>query len=232
MRKLVAAWFCLLAFGCVAASSAVALPSILLLAGETGGSLLIKSVTNTLEYHLETEASNHVNGEGVLLQLHFPNVSEPKGIYELLVTRYKYGTEATNTCQSIGDPAEEVLFPKRTFHLVYDSLTVLGVAVLLLIPRFQYECKTGSTTTLLVSLEGNILTLLSPINKEILTSENLGIVSRCSAGVPKDKTWWSDAGGKERSSLNANVGLGLEEACLAVEGTVKMTVSKMAEVMG
>jgi hypothetical protein len=216
----------------VAASAAVALPSILLLPGETGGSLLLKSISNNLRFLLETELSNKVSAEGVLLQLHFPNVNEPKGIYELLVTKYKFGTEVANTCQSIGDAAEEVLFPKRTFHLVYDSLTVLGVAALLLIPRFSYTCKTGATTTLLVSLEGNTLMLVSPINKEVLTSENIGTVSRCNAGVPKDKNWWNDADSKETASLTANVGLGVEGACLDVEGTVRMTVSKMAEVMG
>jgi hypothetical protein len=232
MRKLVAAWLCLLAFGCVAASSAVALPSILLLTGETGGSLLLESVTNIQEFIFETELSNQVNGEGVLLRLHFPNVNEPKGIYELLVTKYKYGPEAADTCRSMGDAAEEVLFPKRTFHLVYDSLTVLGVAVLLLIPQFKYQCKLSLTTTFLLSVEGNLLMLLSPINKEVLTSENLGIVSRCNLGLPKDKTWWNGAGANKTASLIGNVSFGLEPACLNIEGTVQMTVSKMAEVMG
>jgi hypothetical protein len=229
--------FCLVVFaalvvGAGMAVSASASPSILMLVGETGGSLLIKSVANTNKTILETELSNKVNGEGVLLQLHFPNVNEPKGTYELLFTKVKYGTTVGQTCNSIGDTAEEVLLPKSTFRLVFDSLTVLGAALLILVPQFKFICKTGATTTLLASTEGNQLVLVSPINKEVLTSENIGGVSRCTAGTPKDKTWWNEAGGKEAAGLKANVGLGNEEACENVEGTVQSTVSKMAELMG
>jgi hypothetical protein len=229
--------FCLMVFavlvvGAGMAVSASALPSILLLPGETGGSLLIKSITNTNEATLETELSNKINGKGVLLQLHFPNVNEPKGTYELLFTKVKFGTTAGQTCNSVGDLPEEVLLPKSTFHLVFDSLTVLGVALLILVPQFKFICKTGATTTLLATTEGNQLVLVSPINKEVLTSENIGGVSRCTAGVPKDRFWWNDAGGKETASLTANVGLGVESACENVAGTVSSTVSKMAELMG
>jgi hypothetical protein len=229
--------FCLMLFavsvvGAGMAASVSALPSILLLPTEPGGSLLIKSVTNTLKTTLETELSNKINGEGVLLQLHFPNVGEPKGTYELLFLKVKFGVEAANTCNSIGDAVGEVLLPKSTFHLVFDSLTPLGVALLILVPQFKFICKTGATTTLLASTEGNALVLVSPINTEVLTTGTIGGVSRCAAGTPKDKSWWNDAGGKEVASLKANVGLGTEEACENVEGTVQSTVSKMAELMG
>jgi hypothetical protein len=233
MRKLVAAAsFALLVLGGFAASTAVALPSILLLAGETGGSLLIKSVTNTLKTTLETELGNKINGEGVLLQLHFPNVGEPKGTYELLFLKVKIGVEAANTCNSIGDPAGEVLLPKSTFHFVFDSLTVLGVAPLILVPLFKFVCKTGATTTLLIDVEGNELVLVSPVGREVLTSETIGGVSRCTAGAPKDRSWWNDADGKESAVFRLGIGLGIEEACVNIEGTVQMTVNRMSEVMG
>jgi hypothetical protein len=232
MRRTAITSLGVLAVICAMAATANALPSILLLPGETGGSLLIQSVANMLTTTLESELSNKINGAGVLLRLLVPNVAEPKGTGEVLFTQVKFGTEPANTCNSIGDVAGEVLLPRGTFQIVYDSLTVLGVAGLVLVPQVKVTCKTGATTTLLVSVEGSVLVLISPINKELLTSEQGGGVSRCTAGVAKDRFWWNGAGGKETATLSANVGAGVEPACINVTGTVQATISKMAEIMG
>jgi hypothetical protein len=233
MRNLVAAaWLDLLVLGCFAASTAVALPSILLLPGETGGSLLIQSITNSRRFTIETEAGNKIGGEGVLLNLHVPNVSAPVGTYELSFTHFGVFGQPSDTCNSSGDPAGEVLLPQHTFRLVYDSLTMLGVAALLSVPFFGYTCKSGSTTTVLAWLEGDMLILVSPLNNEKLVSETLGAVSRCSFSHPKDSTWWKENGSRETVELQGGFGSGGGEVCLDIEGTVQMTVSKMAEIMG
>jgi hypothetical protein len=212
----------------LAGSAVAALPEVLLLSGETG-SLLLNSLTNTFVTSLETIESNAIKGKGVLVQLHFPNVNSNLGTYELLFLKVTYNGTA---CTSNGDNPEEVLLPKGTFHLVYDSLTVLGVAALFLVPEFKFPCKTGATTTVLVVTLGNQLVLVFPVGSEVLTSEEVRSTSLCNKGKPLDTKWWNDNGTVLTARLEANVGAGFVTACENVEGTVFLTVSRMAEVMG
>jgi hypothetical protein len=232
MRRIMMVWFVLLATGCAVAASAVAaLPVVLLLPTESG-SLLLKSLTNSFATSLETETSHAIKGEGVLIQLHFPNVTSNLGQYEVLFTKVRFGNIAGQTCNSTGDLAEEVLWPKGTFHLVFDSLTVLGVAALLLIPEFSFLCKTGIVTTVLVGVIGQALMLVYPLKTEVLVGEEFRLTSRCNAGVPVDTAWWDENGGKRTARLSANVGAGFESACVQVSGTVLLSTNRMAELMG
>jgi hypothetical protein len=232
MRRILLVWFGALIAVCAMAPSAIAaLPEVLLLSGETG-SLLLKSLTNTFNTNLETLSSAALKGEGLLVQLHFPNVNSNLGTYELLFTKIKFNNIAGQTCNSIGDPAEEVLLPKSTFHLVYDSLTVLGVAALFLVPEFKFLCKTGATTTILVALLGSQLILVFPVATEVLTSQEVRATSFCHAGKPLDAKWWNTNGTLLTARLEANIGSGFETACENVQGTVFLTVSRMAEIMG
>jgi hypothetical protein len=222
----------LVAASCVVVSSAVALPSILVLPTESG-SLLLESLANTLLTTLDTEVSGALKGEGLLVGLHFPNTATNLGTYELLFNKLNFEV-ATNHCQSMGDGETLVLFPHSTFHLVFDSLTVLGVAALFLVPSFQFVCKTKAAE-ITVTVGGNLLALVTPLNTELLVGEEFRSTTRCASGNtgrPADATWWNGSGVLQSALLAANVGLGAEQACVNVAGTVLLSTSRMAEIMG
>src|ERR1700691_3344078 len=220
--------FALLVVGGGFAGSAVALPSILLLPEDAGKSLLLSSLTNTSVTRLETSAGL-LTGAGVKVKLHFPNAATNLGLIEVTFTEVEKAE--TGKCKTATATVEgEVIVPKTSFHLVFDSLTLLGVAALILVPEFSATCGAEAT----VSFKGNVLSLISPISKEILVSEELGSSTRCSAtrGIPVDTSYWNGAGEKGKALLLGKLGLAFEEACQNIAATVQLKGNIMAEIMG
>jgi hypothetical protein len=214
--------------GSAAAVSAIALPAVLLLGGEVG-SLLLRSLTNTFIASLQTAISTYL-GEGVLLVLHFPNAATNLGTYEYLILKM-LETGSKETCHTPGDAEGEVLFPRREFHLVFDSLTVLGVAALILVPEFEFVCGNGTQK---VKVKGSLLALLTPINTEVLVGGDFRFVMRCGKfGAAEETKFWNSSGVLQSTLFEANVGIGgFEQACLDIRGTVLLGTSRMAEIMG
>jgi hypothetical protein len=215
------------ALGSIVAGSAIALPAVLLLGSEVG-SLLLRSLTNTFVASLQTGISTYL-GEGVLIVLHFPNAATNLGTYEYLILKM-LETRSKETCHTPGDAEGEVLFPRREFHLVFDSLTVLGVAALLLVPEFEFVCGNGTQK---VKVKGSVLALLTPINTEVLVGGDFQFVIRCAKfGAAEETKFWNASGVLQSTLFEANVGVGFEQACLDIRGTVLLGTSRMAEIMG
>jgi hypothetical protein len=189
------------------------------------GSLLLHSLLNTFATALETELSK-LAGEGALLTIKLPEVPGNSGTYELLFVKVKEPTSKSE-CNSEGDAAGEVLI-HGTFQLVFDSLTILGVASLLLINEIPITC--GS---LKVKVKGSLLTLLTPLNTEILTTAEASATLHCkSLGVPADKQWWTESGSVLQVKFEANLGTGFEAACENVAATIKLQPTRMIEILG
>jgi hypothetical protein len=223
--------FCLSLLAITVVGSAIAvpvfaLPSVLLLPSDAGKSLLLSTLpAGTALTKLQT-ALGEVTGEGISMKLHFANTTSPLGTIEVTLTNTVFNGEK---CKTEGAGVGEIVVPKTTFHLVFDSLTVLGVAALILVPEFAATCGVEK-----IKFKGNLLSLLKPINTEILTTEELSGRPRCSAvaGVPEDRVWWSESGAVEKAKFEAQLGAGFEEACMHVALELKLKPNIMFEIMG
>lgn len=101
----------------------------------------------------------------------------------------KLGTMNLGTCTGLGDTESGVVLALGEEHLVYDSLSPLGVAVLLLVEPMHLECK--SITTVLTTLEGSLLCLFTPINTLTKAPK---VHCEGEKGDAKETTYWNDAG--------------------------------------
>ncbi|MHB8242546.1 MAG: hypothetical protein ACYDHN_11195 [Solirubrobacteraceae bacterium] len=214
----------------VGAGSALALPVLLLLPGETG-SVLFESLANTFTVRLENELEA-IEGEGGSLKLHFPNSTNNLGTFELGFSKVIVPILGI-PCHTTGDAEGEVLVPRGEVHLVFDSLgSSLGVAALLLINEFPITCSTTVLKT-----RGMALVLLKPLNTEVLTTQELSAKLRCVVGGPgkaEDKTWWNATGALQTAQLLSKFkeGFPFEESCFDIENELKLKPKRMVELMG
>jgi hypothetical protein len=106
--------------------------------------------------------------------------------------------------------AKGEVISKGEIHLVYDSLTTLGVAVLFLInPTTKVTCETfGLKTT--VSISGAKQCLVKAINTLAKTFE---LLCEQSGGDPKEATFWNDEGKELKASLFCSTNGGVAETC-------------------
>ncbi|MHB8242876.1 MAG: hypothetical protein ACYDHN_12915 [Solirubrobacteraceae bacterium] len=212
------------ALGSLLASSAIALPTILLLPENASSSILLTVLSNTLATALETELSA-LTGKGVSGNIHFTNGNTTLGITNL---RFLNVNEKGTLCKTGALAEGEVLVPQSGVHLVFDTLTPLGIAGLVLVPEFEIVC--GLTK---IKITGSVLVLIHNINKEIATTEDFQLLTHCkSPGVPLETRWWNDAGVAQTAHLAAKFGTGFEGACQNVVGTVLATPNVMVGIMG
>jgi hypothetical protein len=93
-------------------------------------------------------------------------------------------------CTGLGE-AKETILTLGTAHLVFDKLGVgaeLGVGVLFLVEQTHFEC--GGTLQL---VEGQVLCLISPINKKVKHAE-ITCTRGKEAGDPGETVYWDEAG--------------------------------------
>jgi hypothetical protein len=113
----------------------------------------------------------------------------------------------TATCTGASDTSGVILTLGEA-HLVYDSLTTLGVGVLFLISLFHFTCTLFGVNEL-VLVEGSVICLIKPINTlakhfEIICEEILK--ENKPTGDPKEPTYWNGSGVEQKTSLLTNVG--------------------------
>lgn len=132
-------------------------------------------------------------------------------------------------CTGTGDATGNILV-LGDVHLVFDSLTTLGVAALFLLePPVKFACK--SIVTINLEVKGSVLCLISPINA--LAKES---TLKCEQeGGDQKETKWSS--GKEPLSLDSTALLltsenGGEFKDSAQGGTVKLKNTPEVEIMG
>lgn len=210
----------------VSSSASAALPVLLFLPGE-GVPVELKGASTT-KWELQEKLGELIAGQGVQFALKFNTAGSNLGPFEswLLAAEEPIGKEK---CKTTGDAAGNVLLGNEV-HLVFDSLTPLGVAALfLIVENTPIDCG-----VLEIKLRGNLLGLITPINTEVLTSGRFKLIIRCKAmnGQPSEKTYWNAAGEARTAKLEVSAGLGFEEGCVNVNEEVALAPTKMLEIMG
>jgi hypothetical protein len=133
-------------------------------------------------------------------------------------------------CNSKGQK-EGVIVSEGTTLLVFDSLTTLGVAVLLTLkPETEFEC----TSFVKVKVKGNVLLLIKPLEKETTEFE---LILKQKEGKPEDKTYWvhgeeEEKGIEEKAQLLTSINGGAFEESGDESAENKITTSKSMTVEG
>jgi hypothetical protein len=209
MRRLTVVVFALLGLCVVAAltagSASATLPQLLTAAGalvekETFTGESGKVSLRTLAGHEFTCAKSTAEGELI-------ENTTAKGFLGPFHITYKECTSPTGlgnaTCTGASDTSGVILVLGEA-HLVYDSLTTLGVGLLFLISLFHFTCTLFGVNELML-LEGSFICLIKPINAvakhfEIVCEEIAG------TGDPKEAVYWNGSGVEQKTSLLSNKG--------------------------
>jgi hypothetical protein len=203
-----------------ASASALALPTLKFLTGETYP--VTFSGTTTATAFLETAIGEKITATQTKLTGELT-----AGVLGPFTADFTGAKLKENSCNTEGDAAGVILI-KGEFHLVFDSFEPLHAAILLLVGETAIKC--GATT---IHVKGELLGLVEPINTETTTFK---VKTHCvvgKKGLQEDLTYWNDAGTKkEKTTLEANFGLGFEKACEEVPGEFTLTSNKMLEIVG
>ena len=108
----------------------------------------------------------------------------------------KLGTTNLGTCTGLGDTETGVILSLGEDHLVYDSLSPLGAALLFLVEPTHFECK--SITTVLITVLGSVLCLITPIGTITKAPK---VKCEGEKGDAKETTYWNDAGETKTTAL-------------------------------
>ncbi|HEY4452288.1 MAG TPA: peptidylprolyl isomerase [Solirubrobacteraceae bacterium] len=111
----------------------------------------------------------------------------------------KLGTTGLGKCTGLGDTETGVILSLGEVHLVYDSLAPLGAAMLFLVEPTHFECK--SITTVLITVEGSVLCLVTPINTPTKAPK---VKCEGEKGDAKETTYWNDAGEAKTTLLKSS----------------------------
>jgi hypothetical protein len=176
---------------------------------------------NKIKSELQSTAAK-LNGEGFLTELSLLTNAgkEISGIYTTLFLEVANGT---TKCDTSGDRTGEVLVPQGEVSLVFDSLTVLGVAGEFTVPEFKIECG-----TLKLKVKGSVLGLITPINREAGAGSNtLQGALRCTStfGQAAETKYWTNTGLEDTAKLEVTAGAGFELACELIGTTSTSTFS-------
>jgi hypothetical protein len=181
-----------LVLAAVASSAAVALPTLnpntaLTFTG-TGGLLQLEVLGSSLKLEskkLDIEGSFAAGS--VLGPFHIT----------FLETSAKLGTTGLGTCTGLADTTKPgAILSLGEDHIVYDSLSPLGAALLFLLEPVHFECK--SITTVLFTMTGSVLCLITPIN-----TSTTAFKVKCEGekGDAKETKYWNDAGEEQKAEL-------------------------------
>jgi len=132
-------------------------------------------------------------------------------------------TSLGGTCTGLGDESGLIL-ALGTFHIVFDSLTTLGLGVLFLVEPLHFTCVVGLSELLLV--KGEVLCLATPTNSLTKT-----ITVKCETGPengdPKETVYWNHETGAEvkmglEGLLTSKNGGAFEMSAQAGEGVANL----------
>jgi hypothetical protein len=138
----------------------------------------------------EGELSREATSKGYLgpFHIHFRECKGPLG----------------STCTGATD-AEGTILVLGEAHLVYDSLTTLGVGVLFLVAQFHFTCTLFGVNELIL-VKGSVICLIKPINTVAKHFEIVCEESATHSGDPKEPHYWNASGVEQTASLESNVG--------------------------
>ena len=221
----------------ILSGSALALPTLLFLAGEAVP-LTISSLGNaTTPTELQNTGGSGIKGEGITLEITFLTASSNLG--QFLARFRKTKKSATDLCSNTG--LTEEINVHGSVSLVDDSLSPAGVATLFEVPEFVITCKEGSEE-LGVKVKGSVLGLVKPISTELLTTQTGEGIQACGgkneagkAGKPVETKYWNAAGTELHPLLESEFGSGFKASCQLIGATTTTSIplkpSKMVEVM-
>jgi hypothetical protein len=240
VKVLLLAFVALSALAGILSGSALALPTLLFL-GTEQVPLLINSLGNAgVATELQNTGGSGIQGEGITLEITFLTASSNLGQF-LARFRKTHKTVLTDLCFTTG--LSEEINVHGEVHLVYDSLSPLGVATLFLVPEFKITCKEGAAEGLEITVKGSVLGLVKPINTEIGTTEHGEGIQACGgknesgkAGKPVETKYWNAAGTELHPLLESEFGGGFKASCQLIGATttssIPLTPTKMVEIMG
>ena len=215
MRRLtflVSAVLAAVALGAVMSASTLALPSIL---PEEARSFTGKNVgTVVLEKHnKEKFECSSATAEGTQER------STPLGRFHITFKGCK--VLSLFACTGLGDAAEAVLM-SGSFHIVYDTLTPLGAAILFLPGNTQFEC---GGKTFVVKLGGMVLCLITkPLTAA--KSHEFRCKKGAAAGTAEETKYYNGGGTLTSiSSLLMTEGTTTEEVNLQFSAAIEETAN-------
>jgi hypothetical protein len=216
--------------------TAPCLPTILL---SSGGTLPLDlssapdKPNNGIKTELQNGGTPAFEGEGFSVLFSFTNLKNMSdSSYLMLFLNVVAEPVEKVKCSTPGDRTGEELLPLNLFLLVYDSLTPLGVAALLLVSEFTVECG-----ALKIKLKGSMLWLITPINKKLAkgSDEAMGTL-HCSAaknGVPTESKYWNEKAELALiPTLLTNFGAGFVKSCEEIVPPITLLPSEEMELMG
>jgi hypothetical protein len=221
LKVLVLALFALFALGVVMAGAASAELPQLLTAG--GVKVTSEKYTGTSGETKLTDGTETVSCKTSTSEGELKNETTAKGYLGPVHVNFKECTSKTfignATCTGEGDTSGNILFLGET-HLVYDSLTTLGVAVLFLIPRFHFTCSLFGVNELLL-VEGSLVCLIKPPGT---LAKHFEVVCEATGGTQKETKYWNGAGVEQTASLKTSKGEGeFTESSQAGTGLILFT---------
>jgi hypothetical protein len=182
-------------------TTALALPTILNSLGELAG------VIKYTDHSEEIQPFEKLNGKLFRCQ---SSESEGEFTKNSLLGPFHVTMERCNGefgCTGTGD-ANGVVLWLGTAHLVYDSLTTLGVAMLYLLAPTRLTCA-----SIPIEAKGELLCLIAPINSLVLGQRVVCEETSSDSGDPKEGIYWNDKG----EPINIKEGLLLNEGSGAFE---------------
>jgi len=129
-------------------------------------------------------------------------------------------------CESLGD-ASEVILSLGESHLVFDSLSPLGVGIALLLEPVHIECL-GFILVLILVEKSCVLGLVEKINSAVTVNH---LVFKETSGKQSEQTYWNSAGKEEKCIMKESKNGGASEEG-GIEGNMETTSSAAVEVMG
>jgi hypothetical protein len=217
MRRLGLLVLCLAipAMAAIAPGTALALPNIL---PETE----LKSTGIGSEIELETVERSRVKCETHTGEYAIP-AKTTLGTFKLMLTGCELKKPIEHSCTGTGD-APGTILSSGEVHLVWDSLTVLGLALLYLIPKGStvFECS----ALVKVEVLGSVLCLLPTFGLKIKPTERVELICDQFIGVPEFTQYWNGSGVRqnvEKSLLTSFNGGAFEGSGIDGKATLKAT---------
>jgi hypothetical protein len=201
------------ALAAITPGTALALPNIL-------PEIELKSIGIGAEIELETVERSRMKCETHTGEYVIP-VKTTLGTFKLTLTGCELKKPIEHSCTGTGDATGTILASGEV-HLVWDSLTVLGLALLYLIPKGAavFECS----ALVKVEVLGSVLCLLPTFGVKIKTTERVELVCDQFIGVPEFTQYWNGSGvlqNVEKSLLTSVDGGAFEGSGIDGKATLK-----------
>jgi hypothetical protein len=195
LKFLVLACFAVFAFGAFTAGTALALPTLLNAKKELVTEEKFKGTSTVTKLGVlegaDVECQKDKN-EGFLKQVEvLPKAFGYLGLVHITFEECSATVGGVKAiCTGLGDSTGTILSLPE-IHLVYDSLSPLGAAVLFLVPLTHFECVALGFVKKLILVEGKVQCLITPLT---LTKKFEIKCEAKSLGDPGEPTYWNDEG--------------------------------------